>query len=112
MSRHQFLSLCLQLQEKENSKKNKAALKNKLKIEASKRNSTIDVIILDGCAAMYHIHWPKEAKVRDFVDSFVLYTSELLQSAAVHLMFDRYRDYSTERRTRLKRLGQHWTVIY
>ena len=45
---------------------------------------------LDGCAALYHIHWPKDAKVEDFLDSFVLYTSELLQSAAVCLIFDRY----------------------
>ena len=30
----------------------------------------------------------KDAKVQDFVDSFVLYTSELLQSAAVYLIVD------------------------
>ena len=74
--------------------KNKVALKNKLKIEVSKRSSTIDAIIVDGCAALYHFNWPKDAKVRDFADSFVLYTSDLLQSAAVYLIFDRYRDYS------------------
>ena len=57
----------------ERFQKNKVALKNKLKIEVSKRNSTIDVIILDGCAALYPIHWSKDAKVRDSLDSFVLY---------------------------------------
>ena len=87
--------------------KKKAALKNKLKIEVSKINFTIDVIIVDGCAALYHIHWPKYAKVGDFVDSFVLYTSELFQYAAVYLIFDRYRDYSIKGNGRLKRLGQH-----
>ena len=46
--------------------KNKAALKNKLKIEVSKRNSTIDVIIVDGCAALYHIHWQRLAKMQRF----------------------------------------------
>ena len=69
-------------------------MKNKLKIEVSKRNSAVDVIIVDGCAALYHIHRPKDAKVRDFVDSFVLYKPELFHSAAVCLTFDRYRDYS------------------
>ena len=61
--------------------KNKAALKNKLKIKVSKRNSIIDLIIGDGYAALYHIHWPKDAMVRYFVDSFV-------QSAAVYLILD------------------------
>ena len=82
--------------------KNKAALKNKVKIEVSKTNSTIDVIIVDVCAPLYHIHWPKDAKVRDFVDSFVLYTSELLQSAAVYLILDRYRNYRIKGKTTLK----------
>ena len=107
VSCHQFLSPCLQLQDKEDSQKNEAGIKNKLKIEVSKRNSTIDVIIADRCAALYHIHWPKDEKVQDFVDSFVLYTADLLQSAAVYLIFDRYRDYSIKGQKRLKQLGQH-----
>ena len=74
--------------------KKKVALKNKVKFEVSKINSTIDLIIVDGRAALYHIHWPKYPKVRDFVDSFVLYISELLQFVVVYLIFGRYRDYS------------------
>ena len=58
--------------------KNKAALINELKIEISKRNFIIDVIIANGYPALYHIHQPKDAKVWDFVDSLVLYTSEIV----------------------------------
>ena len=43
--------------------KNKAALINELKIEISKRNFIIDVIIANGYPALYHIHQPKDAKV-------------------------------------------------
>ena len=57
---------------------NKAVLKNKLKIEVSKRNATIHITVVDGCAALYHIHWQKDAKVQDFVNSFGLCTSKIL----------------------------------
>ena len=30
-------------------------------------------MILDGCAVLYHIHWPKDARVKDFVDAFIEY---------------------------------------
>ena len=57
---------------------NKSSLRNKLKVKISKRNIKSDAIIIDGCAALYHVHWPKEAKVSDFVDSFVQYISKFL----------------------------------
>ena len=86
---------------------NKSSLKKKLKVEVSKRNIQSDAIVIDGCAALYHVHWPKEAKVSDFVDSFVQYISKFLQHSAVFLIFDRYRDFSIKGQTRLKRLGNH-----
>ena len=82
---------------------NKVLLKCKLKVKVSKRNAIFYVIIV----AFNHIHLLKDAKVRGFVDSFVLYTSKLLQSAEFYLIFDRNRDYNIKGQTRLKRLRQH-----
>ena len=88
--------------------KNKAVLKNEDNWRQLKRTARIDVIIVDGCVALQHVHWPKDKKIWNFVDSFVLYISELLSSAAVYLIFDRYIiDYSIKEQTRLKRLGQY-----
>ena len=86
---------------------NKSSLKKKFKVEVSKRNIKTDAVIIDGCAALYHVHWPKEAKVQDFVDTFIQYISKFLQHSTVFLTFDRYRDYSIKGQTRLKRLGNH-----
>ena len=53
--------------------KGKSTLKKKLKVEVSTRTYDADVMILDGCAVLYHIHWPKDARVKDFVDAFIEY---------------------------------------
>ena len=43
----------------------KSTLKKKLKAEVSTRTHAADVIILDGFAVVYHIHWLKDARVKD-----------------------------------------------
>ena len=87
--------------------KGKSTLKKKLKVEVSTRTHDADVIILDGCAVLYHIHWPKNACVKDLVDPFIEYVKKHLQVASVYLIFDRCRDYSIKGHTRLERLGQY-----
>ena len=48
--------------------KGKSTLKEKLKVEVSTRKHDADDIILNGCAALYHLHWPKDACAEDFVE--------------------------------------------
>ena len=72
--------------------KGKSTLKKKLKVELSTRTHDADVVILDGCAVLYHIHWPKDARVKYFVDAFIEYIKKHLQVASVYLIFDRYSD--------------------
>ena len=109
MSFHQFLGPCLQLMEEEDSQKIKQRWIINLRLKHRKEmlQATVDIIIVDGCPALHHIYWPKDAKVRNFVDWFVLYTSKLLQSTAIYLIFDRYRYYRIKGQTRLKQSGQH-----
>ena len=67
----------------------KSTLKKKLKIEVSNRSLDVDVVILDGCAVLSHIHRPKDACVKDFVDGSIEYVKIHLQVASMYLMFDR-----------------------
>ena len=67
----------------------KSTLKKKLKIEVSNRSLDVDVIILDGCAVLSYIHWPKDACVRDFVDGSIEYVKTHLQVASMYLIFVR-----------------------
>ena len=53
MTYHQFL--CPVTGEGRFSK-NKTALKNKLEIEVSERYAAVDLIVVDGCLALHHIH--------------------------------------------------------
>ena len=86
--------------------KDKLTLKKKLKVEESTRPNDAEVIILDCCAVLYHINWPKDAGVKYFVDAFMEYVKKHSQVASVYLIFDRYRDYNIKGQTRLERLGQ------
>ena len=65
MTYHQFL--CPVTGEGRFSKY-KTALKNKLEIEVSERYAAVDLIVVDGCLALYHIHWPSHEKFPDLVD--------------------------------------------
>ena len=56
-----------------------------------------DIIILDGCPVLYHIHWPKDARAKYFVDAFIENVQKYLQVASVYLILDRYRDYIIKR---------------
>ena len=56
--------------------KGKPTLKKKLKVEVSIRTHDAYVIILGGCAVLYHIHRPKDARVNDFVDPSIEYVKK------------------------------------
>ena len=72
--------------------KGKSTSKKKLKVEVSTRTHNEDVIILDGCPALFYIHWPEDASVKDFVDAFIEYVKKHFQVASVNLIFHRYMD--------------------
>ena len=67
--------------------KGKSTLKKKLEVEVSTRTHYADVIILDVCVVLYPIHWPKDARVKNFVDAFIEYVKKQLQVASVYLIF-------------------------
>ena len=66
-----------------------------------------DVIVLDGCAIMWIIHWPGEANVKTYVDAYVSYVLARLITCHVILVFDRYYDHSIKSATRKSRAGKH-----
>ena len=47
-----------------------------MKVEVSTRTHDADVIILDCCAVLYYIRWPKDARIKDFVDAFIEYVKK------------------------------------
>ncbi len=87
--------------------KSKLTLKRKLQVEKSSRLSTNpDTTIVDGCAILWIIHWPNKGTVQDYVDNFVSYISTRTGHSHVHLVFDRYHDYSIKSGARQERAGQ------
>ena len=85
--------------------KGKSTLKEKLKVEVSTRKHDADDVILDGSAVLYHLHWPKDARINDFVDVFIEYVKKYFEVSSMYLTFDRYRDYSIKEQTRLEGLS-------
>ena len=85
--------------------KGKSTLKEKLKVEVSTRKHDADDVILDGSAVLYHLHWPKDARINDFVDVFIEYVKKYFEASSMYLTFDRYRDYSIKEQTRLEGLS-------
>ena len=87
--------------------KNKADLKNEMKVEVSCRNVHPDVVLIDGCAMLHAaIYWPKGGTVGDLLASIRNYVTKHLTDADVYLVFDRYRADSIKSDTRMERLGQ------
>lgn len=87
--------------------KAKAVLKNALKVEIPTRNDLqVDVIILDGCAILWNVHWPVKGTVRDYIQGFKKYVSDRLKQCSVFLIFDKYLEHSIKGSTRLERAGK------
>ena len=85
----------------------KSVMKQKLQVTQSVRASTKpDVIIMDGSAILWCIHWPTSGTVQDFVDSYCHYVSQRLDTCDVCLIFDRYFEYSIKSDTRRSRMSK------
>ena len=65
--------------------------------------SSQEVVIVDGCAILWCVHWPSHGSVQDYVDNFCTYVSKRLNRSDVYLIFDRYNDYSIKSDTRKNR---------
>ena len=81
----------------------KSVLKNKLKVTQSTRAKCN---IIDGCAILWCLHWPSNATIQDYVDSFWHYVSRRLNRCDVYLIFDRFYEYSIKSGTRKSRMSQ------
>ena len=87
--------------------KGKFVLKRKLQVELSARVITNpEMANMDGCVVLWVIARPSRGTVQDFVDGFLKYILGKLKECTVHLVFDRYIDYSTKSKTRSFRAGQ------
>ncbi len=88
--------------------KSKSLLKNKLQVEQSARaTGQPDVIVMDGCAILWVVHWPSKGSVQDLVTNIVKHiTSKLKGSTRVHIIFDHYCEYSIKSGTRCSRKAQ------
>ena len=84
----------------------KAVLKNKLQCVQTARAHHPSIIILDGCAVLWTIHWPTQGTVQDYVVSFSSVIIRKLRECSVHLIFDRYYPYSIKSCTRTSRAGK------
>ena len=55
----------------------KISLKNKQKVTGpSCLTQDFDVVIMDGCANLWCVHWPCEGSVKDFIDNFCRFSNE------------------------------------
>lgn len=84
--------------------RSKSILKTKLKVEQSTIGGPTDSIVIDGCALLWVVHWPEKGTVRDFVSNYAkIVTGKLEGNCRVHVIFDRYHDYSVKSGTRCSR---------
>ncbi len=85
--------------------KSKSLLKNKLQVEQlACATGQPDAIAMDGCAILWVVHWPSKGSIQDLVTNVVKHiTSKLKSSTRVHIIFDRYCEYSIKSGTRCSR---------
>ena len=62
--------------------------------------------MVDVSAVLWTIHWPSQGTVLTFVESFKTWIANHLSSAEVHLILDRYYDFSTKSSTRAAHVGK------
>ena len=75
--------------------KSKSVLKNKLQIEQSARQvHNPGVVVIDGCAILWHIQWPTSGIIKNCVGGFIAYVFDKLLKTKVHIIFNRYYEYS------------------
>ena len=64
-----------------------------------------DVVIVDGCALLWTVHWQCKGTVQNIVDEFYEYVNQKMNSSDVYLVFDRYYKYSIKGSARKERVG-------
>ena len=70
--------------------KTKSKLTNALKVEVSSRAFSPDGTIIDGCAFIWVVPWPKKRTVQNYLDNFRVSLKEYLHpNVIVHLVFDK-----------------------
>ena len=83
----------------------KSSLKRQLLVEVSARTSESEtsVVVIDGSALLWVVPWPAEGTTTDYANNFKHVIAKRLEVGDVHLVFDRYYDYSTKSVTRSAR---------
>ena len=83
----------------------KSSLKRQLLVEVSARTSASEtsVVVIDGSALLWVVPWPAEGTTTDYANNFKHAIAKRLEVGDVHLVFDRYYDYSTKSVTRSAR---------
>lgn len=82
----------------------KSKLKNSLGVERSSRMTpNPEVVVLDGCAILWTIHWPVPGRIIDLIAAVETYLRQKLVQSDVYLVFDRYHAYSPKGCTRSRR---------
>jgi len=80
--------------------KAKSKLKNSLQVNVYRRTcSKADVIIIDGSALLWTIHWPADGTVEDFIVNVRSLLISYLTIGDVYFIFDRYHEYSIKSTT-------------
>ena len=86
--------------------KQKDDLENTLKEEVSLRTCLSEnAVVLNGCAFLWSVHWPKAGNVSNLVNVFKDYVMKFLHKSNVFLIFDWHHDYSIKGVTRQDRVG-------
>ena len=83
--------------------KSKSTLKKSLQVEIPTRAIESNVTVIDGSAVLWTIDWPANGTVQSFIDRVKCYVAAKLKDHDVHLIFDRYYDYSTKSAARKDR---------
>lgn len=83
------------------SAKAKSMLKKMLQVSVSPRTiPKRDIIIIDGMALLWTVHWPNQGTVTTLISNLKHLLKLKLERSEVYLIFDRYYDYSTKSATR------------
>jgi hypothetical protein len=85
----------------------KTPLKGQLQVEVSSRISTTGIVdfVIDGSALLRVVPWPADGTVVDNTDNMKQILANKLILGDVHLVFDRYYEYSTKGETRSDRVN-------
>ena len=86
---------------------NKACLKNSLAVETPVQVwGQPSVIVVDVSAVLWTLPWPPQGTVQTLFNTFKIWVANKLNNSDVHLVLDRYFDYSTKSSTMVARASK------